>query len=343
MPQQLDVYRDWLGITEPARPLNHYQLLRLPKFEDDPAKIRANYRKMNAHVRKYGTGEFQSASQSLLNELAKAMLCLTDAGRKAEYDAALGRTAAAGARRTMEQILIGRKVVDQAQLAKARSLAQTINIDVRDALIQQKLAPADVVMQAYAESAGLPYVDLEDIGVDDKLVPKVPPLLARQHSCAPVMVDDGQVLMASPNPLLPEIEEKLRLLFGMPVRSVVCTPAGINAAIAAHFPKEAAQAQMAAGRSGGPPRAVKSADQPATADKPAAPKPASPKPAGASGDGKRTQKIACVAINIGLMAAFIARYLLSPVPPSGLLLTGFVLAAFGAVAWALVLFRSQTS
>ena len=42
MPQQLDVYRDWLQITETARPLSHYQLLRLPKFEDDVAKIRSS-------------------------------------------------------------------------------------------------------------------------------------------------------------------------------------------------------------------------------------------------------------------------------------------------------------
>ena len=34
MAKELDVYRDWLSITETARPLNHYQLLRLKSFED---------------------------------------------------------------------------------------------------------------------------------------------------------------------------------------------------------------------------------------------------------------------------------------------------------------------
>ena len=96
MAKELDVYRDWLGITETARPLSHYQLLRLDLFEDDPAKIRGNYRKMNAHVRKYAAGEYGAQSQELLNELAKAMLCLTDNLRKAEYDASLGRQTAAG-------------------------------------------------------------------------------------------------------------------------------------------------------------------------------------------------------------------------------------------------------
>jgi hypothetical protein len=113
-------------------------LLRLKTFEDDVAKVRSNYRKMNAHVRTYGTGEFQTQSQQLLNELAKAMLCLTDARRKEEYDATLGRTTAAGGRKSLEQILLSRKIVDSAQLSKARNYASTVGVEVRDALVQQK-------------------------------------------------------------------------------------------------------------------------------------------------------------------------------------------------------------
>ncbi len=93
MAKTLDVYRDWLQIKDPARPLNHYQILKLKQFEDDAGKIRENYRKLNAHVRKFAAGEFAKQSQELLNELAKAMLCLTDATRKRDYDASLGRKA----------------------------------------------------------------------------------------------------------------------------------------------------------------------------------------------------------------------------------------------------------
>ncbi len=65
------------------------------------------------------------------------------------------------------------------------------------------------------------------------------------------MVDGGTLLMASPNPLDPDVEEELRLRFGMPVRTVLCTPAGINEAVAKYYPKEAAAAQMAAGAGAG--------------------------------------------------------------------------------------------
>ena len=250
MATQLDVYRDWLEIAETARPLNHYQLLKLKLFEDDPAAVRASYRKLNAHVRKYASGEFGPQSQALLNELCQAMLCLTDAVRKSEYDASLGRSAAAGGggkAKTFEEVLVGRKVLTGEQLDKARRFAKTIGVEVRDAILQQKLAPPEQVMQVYAESIGLPFVELGDVEVDESLVPKVPAVTARQQSCAPLMAVDGRVLLLAPHLLPPEIEDLLRLRFGAPVRLVMCTPADINRLVTKYYSKEAAKAELASG------------------------------------------------------------------------------------------------
>ena len=243
MPE-LDVYRDWLQIADEDRPLNYYQLLRLKKFEDDVGKIRGHYRKMNAHVRKYATGDYANQSQELLNELAKAMLCLTDLGRKQQYDESLGRAAGKTKRkRTVEEILVGRGAITAEQLAKAKKFADALGLDVRDAVVQQKMVTAEIVTQAFAESLGLPYVELGDVGVDEKIVPKIPTVLARQHSCAPVMIDDGQLLMASPMPILPEVEEELRLRLQVPVRSVLCTPADIHTIIERYYSREALHAE----------------------------------------------------------------------------------------------------
>jgi hypothetical protein len=215
--EQIDVYRDWLKIEETKRPLNYYQLLKLKKFEDDPVRIRSHYRQLNAHVRKYASGDFAAQSQALLNELAKAMLCLTDVTRKAEYDASLGRIETQpGKRRSAEELFLLRKVLDREQLDKARSFA-------------------------------LPYVDLSETGVDVEIVPRIPAVLARQHSCVPVMVDDGQVLMASPHPLKHEVEDELRLRLEMPVRPVLCTVQNVNVAVNRFYSKEAAAAELKAG------------------------------------------------------------------------------------------------
>jgi hypothetical protein len=220
--------------------LNHYQILRLKPFEDDASKIRTHYRKMNEHVRKYAAGDFAVQSQQLLNELAKAMLCLTDSQRKREYDATLGRADKGELRRrSFEEILLANKVVDQTKLDKARSYAKAVGLEIRDAVVQQKLTTPDVAMLAYAEAIGLPYVELDEIGVAEDLVPLIPPATARQHSCVPVMADENQILMASPHPLVPDVEEDLRLRLGKTIRSVLCTPASINAVVAKYYPPDA--------------------------------------------------------------------------------------------------------
>ncbi|MBN2292835.1 MAG: hypothetical protein JXM70_10440 [Pirellulales bacterium] len=304
MTKELDVYREWLGIKETARPLDHYQILRLKRFEDDTNKIRDHYQKMNEHVRKFALGEHAVRSQELLNELAKAMLCLTDQQRKREYDAAMGRkTEGDVRRRTFEEILLSNKVLDQTQLDKARNFAKAIGLDVRDAVLQQKLAKPDVVMLAYAEAIGLPYIELADIGVAIDLVPIVPPPTARQHSCLPVMADEQQVLIASPNPLVPDVEEDLRLRFGKVVRTVLCTPASINDLVYKYYPRDAVAAAPTAKPQAAAPEpapASESGAEPKSAKKDAAPLSPEEKQ-------KLIKNTAIISFNVSFMAWIIFR------------------------------------
>jgi hypothetical protein len=246
MPEQLDVYRDWLGIKETERPLNYYHLLRVKKFDDDQERIRRHYRKLNAHARKYSSGEYAKQSQDLLNELARAMLCLTDLERKVEYDESLGRgKVAVGRKLSMEEILIRNGDIDKTHLEKAKQYAEATGFSLRDALSQQKAAAPEIIIKAYAESIGLPYLDLTDVTIDEELFPKISVVLARTHSLAPVMIDNDQLLLASPNPINLQLEDDLKLRLQMPIRMVLCTPANINRVINEHYPREAAEAELA--------------------------------------------------------------------------------------------------
>ena len=92
MANELEIYRDWLGITETARPLNHYQFLRLKQFDDDAAKVRERLSEDERPCGQVCRRRICQRSQDCSTELAKAMLCLTDQPRKGDYDASLGRT-----------------------------------------------------------------------------------------------------------------------------------------------------------------------------------------------------------------------------------------------------------
>lgn len=235
----MDVYKEWLGIPEGERPPNHYELLRLVQFEDDVDKVRAHYKKLNAHVRKYATGQYSSESQALLNELAKAMLCLTDPDRKRDYDESLGREFETESeelgRRPLLRVLADDGVISREQIREVEDFADARGLSNRDAVVQMKLASSEKATQALAVELGLPFVDLNDMLPDDSVLDRVPRGVVKRHSILPLFVDDDMLLVACVDQPDPELEDDLRLRFGMPMRGVLATPLSINQGIAKYY------------------------------------------------------------------------------------------------------------
>jgi Type II secretion system (T2SS), protein E, N-terminal domain len=306
----LDVYKDWLGIPDGPRPPDHYQILRLVQFEDAVDKIRANYKKLNAHVRRYATGQYSDESQALLNELAKAMLCLTDIERKREYDTGLGRVfekPAAGAG-TMDEILQAQGHVSADQAREAREHADRAGLDLRDAFVQLKMVGPDIAAQALAQELGLPYVDLADMLPEDEVLDRVSRATVKQHSILPLFIDQGVLLVACAQQIDHELEDELRLIFGVPVRTVLSIPLAINQAIAKYYApgqrNEPAAASAAAGKSsakpGKPAKSTKVDEPPSPAAKKKSATLRSPE------EIRQRRQIAMIIV----MQSFVAAYLL---------------------------------
>ncbi len=235
----MDVYKDWLGIPEGDRPPDHYQLLRLVQFEDDAEKIRNNYRKLNTHVRQYASGKYSIQSQELLNELAKAMLCLTDAHRKREYDEGLGRAfveeAGEFAQHPMEQILVNQGHISAGQMKEARDFADARGLSNRDAVIQMKLVDASVAQQALAEELGLSYVELAEMIPDDSVLDLIPRNVVKRNRILPLFEDDDRLLVACVDEPDTNIEDEIRLRYNLPMRAVLVTPLSLNQAMSQYY------------------------------------------------------------------------------------------------------------
>ena len=235
----LDVYKDWLGISEEIpRPPDQYSLLRLVMFEDDVEKIRGHYKKLNGHVRKYATGTYQVQSQELLNDLAKAMLCLTDPERKRDYDESLGREyeeAEDQVRPTIAQTLVRSGGLSRDQVEEAEDFADRRGLSLRDAVVQMKLVDAEVAAEALARELGLPYVDLEQLTPDDSILAKIPRGVARRNTILPLFVDDDMLLVACVDEPTHDLEDDLRLRTGVPMRRLIASPLSINQGIAKFY------------------------------------------------------------------------------------------------------------
>ena len=83
---QFDAYHKWLGIPPDEQPPDHYRLLGIRRFEDDPDVIAAAADQRMVHLRTYQLGAYSELSQRLLNEVATAKVCLLNPEKKAAYD-----------------------------------------------------------------------------------------------------------------------------------------------------------------------------------------------------------------------------------------------------------------
>jgi Type II secretion system (T2SS), protein E, N-terminal domain len=235
----MDFYKEWLGIPEGPRPPDHYELLRLKQFDDDTAKVRANYKKLNTHVRKYATGQYSVQSQELLNEIAKAMLCLTDPERKRDYDESLGRVFETVkddyGRQPLLDILVKQGKLTREQSREAQDFAGKRGLSDRDAVVQMKLVEPDVAAQALALHHGISYVDLDDMIPEDDVLDATPRSLVKKQSIIPLFVDDDRLLVACVDMPEHEVEDEMRLRYGVPMRPVLATPRAISQAIAKYY------------------------------------------------------------------------------------------------------------
>jgi hypothetical protein len=88
-PEPFDPYQEWLGITDPQRPPNHYALLGLDLYEDDRQKIDEVSMLLMARVLEHDPGPHCELARRLFDELDAARNCLGDSQQKHDYDAKL--------------------------------------------------------------------------------------------------------------------------------------------------------------------------------------------------------------------------------------------------------------
>jgi hypothetical protein len=243
----IDVYREWLKIESPERPPTHYALLGLQQFEDDRNAIQTNYRQRSTLVRRFASGKFSKESQDLLDELARAMLILTDPTRKGDYDRKLGRKSKRPPleKRPLGQILLDDRVISANQLKDAQALADELGIDLGQALVQKQYATWDQATRALAQQHNLPYLDLADPKVVPELIAKIPADIAVRENLFPLLVDEQTLLVAVTHALNLETLELLRFRVGMPVRAVLSEPPAIRKLVQKHYAESASSKSKA--------------------------------------------------------------------------------------------------
>ncbi len=91
VPENFDPYHKWLGIGPEEQPPNHYRLLGVALFEDDPDVLAHAADQRMAHLRTFQNGPHRDVCSVLLNQIAGARVCLLDPRKRETYNRQLRR------------------------------------------------------------------------------------------------------------------------------------------------------------------------------------------------------------------------------------------------------------
>jgi hypothetical protein len=70
MSEEFDAYYKWLGIPPKDQPPNHYRLLGIELFEENPEVIEASAERQATYLHEVSAGPNVKESQLLLNKIA---------------------------------------------------------------------------------------------------------------------------------------------------------------------------------------------------------------------------------------------------------------------------------
>jgi general secretion pathway protein E len=112
--------------------------------------------------------------------------------------------------------------LSEAKLLEALNVQQTKGGRLGEALLKIRAIEEDLVLQALAIQFEMPWLPHLDVAhIDHEWIKKVPIHFARRYRVLPLKVDDGSIVVATTDPLETAALDDLRLLLGMPVKSVL--------------------------------------------------------------------------------------------------------------------------
>lgn len=143
--------------------------------------------------------------------------------------------------RKLGRVLTKLKVVTREQVHEALGVqkGRTNKVRIGQVLIELGYCTELDIDRALAGQAGMEYVDLTDMELDEETVGAIPAENAKAYNCVPIEYDakTRQLKIAIKSPDNFQAVDDLRLLMGAKVEAVVASPQSIDALIEKYFSK----------------------------------------------------------------------------------------------------------
>lgn len=132
-------------------------------------------------------------------------------------------------RKKIGEVLVEKKLVSQAQIEeilKEQAHSQKL---IGELLVEKQLLSEILLYQALAHQHRMPFVDLQAVKLNEKLIQAVPYEIASEYSMIPIEMKDHVVVVAVANPRTSLPVEELKVLTGArEIQTVLSLPGQIE-------------------------------------------------------------------------------------------------------------------
>lgn len=140
------------------------------------------------------------------------------------------------------QILLESKLISTSQLEEAlKQQKKDLSRKLGDILVEMGAITERQLMRALETRLKVPYIDLAATGIDGKAPGLIPEELARRHNIIPIAVDGRQLTVATGDPMNFYAIDDVRLATNMEIRTVLCSPSDIRAAVDRYYSSKNAE------------------------------------------------------------------------------------------------------
>ncbi len=133
--------------------------------------------------------------------------------------------------RLLGEILVAERLTSADVVAQALARAGTTGERLGEALVALGAVTREDVLRALAKQQNLPFLSRDELPSALPVVKNLSPKYLRQYAVCPVSVENGQLTVATADPLNPVVVDDLRQSTGLVVKLVVSSPEAIGEAI----------------------------------------------------------------------------------------------------------------
>lgn len=136
----------------------------------------------------------------------------------------------------MTQYLLDKGYLKDEQLKEAQQVQQqTKNPDIGKVLVTLGMVGEREVIEAQAQEAGYPFVDLDRVQLESSAINVVPDRIAKQHNVIPVRKEGTTIWLAMSNPNNLDALDAVRFASGCMVKPAIAVPGAIDDAIKKYY------------------------------------------------------------------------------------------------------------